>query len=273
VTQSGAPPAAPGPSPCTYAINPTSQSMGQAAATGTVSVTSAGGCSWTAASNASWITITSGSTGSGNGTVGFSVAANSGGTRTGTLTIAGATFSLTQGAACAYQINPNNQSIGATGGPGTQVAVSTTSGCTWTATSNASWITVTSGASGSGNGNVNFNVAPNTGSSTRTGTLTIAGQTFTVSQDRLVCTYDISPNNESFEEQGGNGEPIAVSASPGCAWTATSSVPWITITSGLSGVGNGTVRFRVDRNHGNQRTGTMIIAGKTFTVTQEEDED
>jgi hypothetical protein len=268
VTQSGAA----GPAPCTYSINPTSQSLGPGAGTGTVAVGSAGGCSWTAVSNASWITITSGSTGSGNGTVGFSVAANSGGTRTGTLTIAGATFSLTQGE-CAYQINPNNQSIGASGGPGTQVAVSTTSGCTWTATSNASWITVTSGASGNGNGTVNFNVAPNTGSSTRTGTLTIAGRTFTVSQDRLVCDYNISPNSESFEEQGGNGEPIAVSANPGCAWTATSSVPWITITSGLSGVGDGTVRFRVDRNHGNQRTGTMIIAGKTFTVSQEEDED
>ena len=152
------------------------------------------------------------------------------------------------------------------------MAVSTTSGCTWTATSNASWITVTSGASGSGNGNVRFNVAPNTGSTSRTGTLTIAGQTFTVSQERLVCDYDLSRNSQSFKKGGGNGH-VDVSANPGCAWTATSQVSWITITSGLSGVGDGRVQYEVARNLGNQRTGTMIIAGKTFTVTQDEDED
>ena len=166
------------------------------------------------------------------------------------MTIAGSTFTVTQDAACAYQIDPNNQSIGANGGAGIQVHVSTTSGCAWTATSNASWITVTSGASGSGNGNVNFNVAPNTGSSTRTGTLTIAGRTFTVSQERLVCNFDLSRNSESFEEQGGNGS-VDVETTTGCAWTATSQVSWITITSGQSGVGDGTVRFTVDRNQGN----------------------
>jgi hypothetical protein len=53
--------------------------------------------------------------------------------------------------------------------------------CTWTATSDVSWITVgTSG--GSGSATVNYIVAANSGIGTRTGTLTIAGQTFTVSQ-------------------------------------------------------------------------------------------
>ncbi|HSC27807.1 MAG TPA: BACON domain-containing carbohydrate-binding protein, partial [Vicinamibacterales bacterium] len=48
--------------------------------------------------------------------------------------------------------------------------------------SNAAWITIASGANGSGNGTVGYNVAANTTTSTRTGTLTIAGKTFTVSQ-------------------------------------------------------------------------------------------
>jgi hypothetical protein len=187
------------------------------------------------------------------------------------MTIAGSTFTVTQDAACAYQIDPNSQSIGATGGAGTQVHVSTTSGCAWTATSNAPWITVTSGASGSGNGNVNFNVAPNTGSSTRTGTLTIAGRTFTVSQDRLVCTFDLSRDSREFKKDGGNSS-VDVETTAGCAWTATSQASWITITSGQSGVGDGTVRFTVARNEGNERTGTLIIAGRTFTVTQEKDD-
>ena len=51
---------------------------------------------WTATSNASWLSIASGASGTGNGAVFFSVAANSGAQRVGTLTIAGQTFSVTQ---------------------------------------------------------------------------------------------------------------------------------------------------------------------------------
>jgi hypothetical protein len=63
-----------------------------------VNVTAGTGCAWTASSNAPWLTITSGATGTGNGPVGFSAAANAGGSRTGTLTIAGQTFTVTQAA-------------------------------------------------------------------------------------------------------------------------------------------------------------------------------
>ena len=91
---------------CTYSISPTSQSITSAAATGSVGVTTATGCAWTATSNATWISITSGATGTGNGTVNYSVAANTGtSSRTGTLTIAGQTFTVTQAAAPSG--NPN----------------------------------------------------------------------------------------------------------------------------------------------------------------------
>src|SRR5206468_9799643 len=48
--------------------------------------------------------------------------------------------------------------------------------------SNVSWITITGGASGTGIGTVTYSVATNTGASPRTGTLTIAGQTVTITQ-------------------------------------------------------------------------------------------
>jgi hypothetical protein len=54
--------------------------------------------------------------------------------------------------------------------------------CSWSATSNASWITVTSGGSGSGWGTIYYSVAANTSGSSRTGTISLAGQTFTVYQ-------------------------------------------------------------------------------------------
>lgn len=60
--------------------------------------------------------------------------------------------------------------------------MTTESSCSWTANSNASWITITSGNSGVGNGNLNYTVAANSGSS-RVGTITIEGEVFTVTQE------------------------------------------------------------------------------------------
>src|SRR5262245_55921865 len=57
---------------CTYAISPASQAVGASSATGSVGVTAGAGCAWTAASNASWLHVTSGANGTGNGSVGYS---------------------------------------------------------------------------------------------------------------------------------------------------------------------------------------------------------
>ncbi len=82
---------------CSFSISPTSASVASAGGTGSVSVTAGAGCNWTAVSNAAFITITAGASGTGSGTVSYSVAANTGtASRTGTLTVAGQTFTVTQ---------------------------------------------------------------------------------------------------------------------------------------------------------------------------------
>ncbi len=175
--------------------------------------------------------------------------------------------------ACTYLVGPLNAEIAATGGTGT-VVVSAGAGCAWTASSNAAWVSVTSGASGSGNGPVTFSVAANPGGA-RSGTLTIAGQAFTVTQAAAAapppppvsCTYSISPTSSSIAAAGGTGT-VAVSAGTGCAWTAGSSASWVAVTSGSSGSGDGPVTFSVAANPGDARSGTLTIAGQTFTVTQ-----
>ena len=172
---------------CTYSISSTSKSFSSGGGTGSVSVTAPSGCSWTATSNVGWVTITSGSSASGKGTVGYSVAANtSNNSRSGTMTIAEQTFTVMQaGAPCTYSISPSSESFSAAGGTGTiSVSVIAGTNCSWTAKSNASWITITSGNSGSGNGPVGYRVSSNTTSQTRTGTITVAGQQFTVTQNR-----------------------------------------------------------------------------------------
>ncbi len=104
---------------------------------------------------------------------------------------------------CSYSINPISQAFPSSGGTNS-VNVTATAGCTWTAQSNSpSFITITSGASGTGNGTVNYSVAVNTSASQRTGTITIAGQTFTVTQDGatpLVSNLQFSATNYSGAE-------------------------------------------------------------------------
>jgi hypothetical protein len=91
---------------------------------------------------------------------------------------------------CALSVTPATFSFTAAGGQGLVTVVSQAAGCTWTASSGDSFLTITSGSTGRDNGSVSFSVASNPiplpgGPSgfARSGTLTIAGTTVTVSQD------------------------------------------------------------------------------------------
>lgn len=252
---------------CAISINPASQSVGAGAGAGApVAVTTASGCAWTATTSDGWITIAAPAGGSGNGSVNFSVAANSGAARTGTITIGGQTHTVNQAGSCALSINPASQSVGSTAGAGAPIAVTTAAGCAWTATTTTPWIALTAPASGNGNGSVNFSVTANTGAA-RTGTITIAGQTHTVNQAGG-CPSSINPASQSVGAGGGAATPIAVTSPAGCAWTATTPDSWITITAPASGTGNGTVNFSVAATTGPARTGTVLVAGQTHTVNQ-----
>ncbi len=169
-------------------------------------------------------------------------------------------------AECTFSLIPTSASFTASAGTGTINVTASAGSCAWTAVSNDVWITITSGGSGTGSGQVNYSVAQNTGAA-RTGTITIGGQTFTVNQAAFTCSYSISPQSQSFTAAGGTGS-VAVTATTGCAWTAASNNAWVTITSGASGTGNGTVGYSVDENAGATRSGTMTVAALTFTVNQ-----
>ena len=256
--------------PCTYSLSSTSAYPTYTGGSATVNVTSLTGCAWTAVRTASWISVVSGASGSGNGTVTYSVAANTAGaSRVGTLTIAGKTFTVTQGAApCSYSLSATSASPTYTGGSAT-VGVISISGCSWTAVSNASWISVVSGASGSGSGTVTYSVAANNAGASRVGTLTIAGKTFTVTQGAAPCSYSLSATSASPTYTGGSAT-VNVFSPTGCPWTAVSNnASFISVVYGASGSGNGTVTYSVSANSSaSSRIGTLTIAGKTFTVTQ-----
>jgi len=151
---------------CTYTITPTSASVGAGAGSGSVSISTSANCTWTASSGATWLTITSTTSGTGPGTVTYAFAANTtSSARSGSLTIAGRTYTLTQDAAasCVYTLTPTSASVSAGIGSGS-VSVSAGASCPWTASSGATWLTITAGASGTGPGTVSYSIAANTDS-------------------------------------------------------------------------------------------------------------
>ena len=98
----------------------------------------------------------------------------------GTVTSAySATETFRTGAACTFTVSPATATVASSGGTVT-ITVTGDSSCTWTAVSNAGFVTV-SPASGTGSGTVTATVAAN-GGAPQSGTLTIAGQTVTISE-------------------------------------------------------------------------------------------
>jgi hypothetical protein len=86
----------------------------------------------------------------------------------------------------------------------------------------------------------------------------------------ITCTYTLIPTSSSLGHSGGAGSLAVTTSESGCPWSAISNASWITITSGNTGTGNGTVSYSVSANRtGSSRIGTITIAGKTFTVTQD----
>ena len=150
---------------------------------------------------------------------------------------------------CTYSINPTSRSHGSGAETGS-VYVTTSAGCTWTATSHASWITIVScgpmdpdGNRASdnpggftGSGYLCYSVSANPGPNSRTGTITIAGQTFTVIQAPPPCTYTLSvstwpllyvgvPGTVTISPQKSTycaGDYVTLTATPNSGWTFSS---------------------------------------------------
>jgi hypothetical protein len=250
---------------CTYTLQPTSQNFGAAATSGSFQVNTQNGCTWSA--SASGFVSTS-STGTGTGTVNFTVQQNtSTSSRQTTISVGGQSFTVMQDAAapsCTYTLQPTSQNFGA-GATSGSFQVNTQNGCTWSASASGF---VSTSSSGTGTGTVNFTVQQNTSTSSRQTTISVGGQSFTVTQDAAApsCTYTLQPTSQNFPASGGPGS-FQVLAPAGCAWSASSNG---FVTTSSSGSGNGTVSFTVQENTStSSRQVVLNVQGQSFTVTQD----
>ena len=195
---------------CTYSIDPVvSDILPSSGGIGAITVATQSGCAWSVSmdSKPTWMTITSGSSGIGSGTVNYSLSSNSSSiVRTGTVNVANKTFTVQQnGTGCSYLFSPTiGTSIGAVGGT-ESFSVMTQNGCNWTASKNSGWLTITSG-SGTGNGIVTYQLNNNTSPSARSGRITINGLIYVVKQNGTgLSKIGVSTGGSWYLDMNGNG--------------------------------------------------------------------
>ena len=247
-------------------ISPTSATISASGETAVTNLVLASNVNWTASSSAGWLQITAGTSGAGSAAITVSAGANPSVTpRTAQVTIAGKIFTVTQSGTPATVTTP--ETIFGTDGGGAWVDVVVGGSAQWTSASNASWLTVALGETGNGTGSAFIIADPYTDTSrSRTGTVTIAGQTIYFTQRGYELS--ISPQVAQIGSNAGAGE-FGVAAPLSAIWEAIVTEPWITINGGPNGIGNGTIRYSVTANTtGQTRIGKIIVSGVQYTLTQ-----
>ena len=221
---------------------------------------------WTATENANWIHITSPKSGTGPAILAFDVDANPRvEERVGTLTIADVVLTVRQKGLWA-EVEADATIAEVDGGYGF-VMVTTEADALWSATSHADWLTIVDGEDSQGVGTAMWVADPYTDSThSRIGSMTVAAHKVYITQRGYELS--VSTNGAEVSSTAATGQ-IDVYSPPGTEWSVVVTEPWITITSGSSGVGSGTVRYTVAENTtGHSRTGRIIVSGEEYLITQ-----
>jgi hypothetical protein len=255
---------------CTYNLASLTATYSAAGSSGSVGLTAT--CGYFTASNSPWITLTSGQSGTGSGTISYIVAPNQGPLRIGTfnvLTAGGsivATFTITQAAAACTTLVPNPEEFTYTE-PGSGTVSFSTGPCSWTASSNSGWLTLPQ-TSGNSSG-FNFNVAANNTGQPGIITLnTSAGTQKIVVNEAQLCTYQLTGPNGlgslTVPSTGGGGS-FNIATQTGCTIpTPTTDDPSLFSFVGFSG--NSSVGFSTISNPP-VASAHIFVGSSTFLMT------
>jgi mannan endo-1,4-beta-mannosidase len=186
-------------------VSPTSLSFGAATSSSPVTVTA--NVSWTVTDNQTWLSVTP-TSGSSNGSFTVSVTANTGTTsRSGAVTVSGGgitrTISVMQAGQTTNTLNLSTSSLSLSSGAAS-APVSVTANVSWTITDDQTWLSV-SPTSSSNNGSFTVSATANTGTTSRSGVVTVTG-------GGLTRTVTVSQAGQS---SGGCPNPITFSGNTG----------------------------------------------------------
>ncbi len=152
-------------------------------------------------------------------------------------------FPVTAGT-CSASLSSSSFAAQAMGDLITFLATPAGANCSISPVSNAPWLTIQS--SGTGSVMVTVLVAANPNGVARVGTISVSGQTFTVTQ-AANCQFTLSPT--SLQPAAGSTVSVNVTAnSPTCGGTVNSLSPYFTLTSSAMFTGSTVVTFTLDRN-------------------------
>jgi len=234
---------------CYYTLSSTGVTEQASGGTGTIKVTpSSSSCAWTAkSSDTKHLVVSSGASGTGNGTVKYTALANTDGPQTPTLTIGDATgysiFTVTQASAytCTFTISPATRAVTSNGISNFFVINASYSFCKWTAnSSDPTALAINGSGQGTGTGAIYYTVGKNSSTQARVLTIVAGCETFTVNQDGVAAT---------------NPVPVITTLQPA---SATAGSGAFTLTVNGSGFINGsTVSF-----NGVARVTTFVSANK-----------
>ncbi|MDX2067516.1 MAG: BACON domain-containing carbohydrate-binding protein [Haliscomenobacter sp.] len=226
---------------------------------------------WGISNNSNWLSLNR-SSGTGNASITVTHSANTSSSRTGVITIISGiesrTVTITQAGNTApvLSISPSTRSVANAAG---SFVASVTANVPWTASSNASWLSIAP-SSGTGNASVNLTHTANSGAE-RVGVVTLSGggatTSITVTQ-AAVASLTVNPTSQSVPANAGS---FSITVTANIGWTVSSNANWLTANPG-SGSNNGTATANYSANTGVARTGTLTFSGagitRTVTVSQ-----
>lgn len=266
--------------PCSIVFHPDSLQFPAQGGAASVSLTTRADCAWRVECDATWVSLQSPREGEGSVDLSITVAPHTGPVLRGTTLRAGsAAVAIGQQppVVCTVSVSPTSETFDSTGGAG-RLEVKAPEGCRWAAGSRESWIRVTAPRNGEGIGSqrLEYEVEANPQTTTRNGTLQIGDAQVAVEQrGARTCDYAVAPTAFDLPFYGCTECRVAITATPGCGWTAASGADWITLTGPTQGAGEATVLFRADAHTGlTVRKGPILIRwpspsqGQNVWVTQ-----
>jgi hypothetical protein len=166
---------------------------------------------------------------------------------------------------CQVNAASSTSSFTPAGGVGT-ISIGVARECAWNATSQASWIVITSAANGQGDGTLTYRVAENADPVARNGVVAVADSQVALTQQAAPCRYDVGVNTDTVPSVGADLS-VSVHTHPVCDWTAKSEVAWAAV-SPEAGRGDGAVHVVVSANGGAPRPVTLVVAGAPVSAMQ-----